>query len=347
MWKAIAAGLMCLGFVTLGIGASRAQEDVIEREDADLIVIEGKPEGEPVPATPAEGAGLSNDRGGERTVEIVTEDGKVERDLRDGAVRRLRTAIPAKTPVPVVDPGTREALEKLLDDLKGEYNHLLAVEGKKVESQKKLPSIEALEQLLNPGQRWTVTAQQAPQWGAVHSRVVRVDENSRAGQEIKKLHARLAELRDQSAKNQDAEAHVKIQQEIAELHKKLAELQGQGSGAAAADSSVQWAYGSPEAASLMRKSQALLQAGHQLQQAGLHEQSWALARQAETLRAEAEKIRDQTRSYRQVFRGVIAGPPVAGPPVDLQRAICELQEQIQQLRKEIGELRELLQKSRQ
>jgi DNA repair exonuclease SbcCD ATPase subunit len=203
-----------------------------------------------------------------------------------------------------------------------------------------------------------------PQRGAVRSRIAQVNEHTRAGQELKKLHARLTELRNQAATNEGGEVHARLQQEIAGLHRQISERHWQvtgvvpgpgtpgspnvpapgtnpaGSGVPNIGGGAGTAYvDPPEAAALGRKATALQQAAAQLQQAGLAEQAAQLRKQAEMLEAQAEKMRV---SMRKVFAS--ANP---GPLRDLQSSIRELQEQIQQLRKEIGELREQLQKARQ
>jgi hypothetical protein len=312
----------------------------------------------------------------------VSEDGKVVARFKGSVLPRVRAATSAGDAGQILDPGTREALEKLIGGLKAEVRRL-ADEGNKEESANRLQSIRALEQLLDPGPGWAVTTRRARSWGAVPNRMVYIDGNSRAGQEMKKLHARLAELRDQASKNAEGEAHAKIQQEIAELHNRLAERKRQLIAASQSGKaftpgptgappfpkqpvdpatgdfvahpgggfrkfSMGWPWGPagndvPEAAALDRKALALFQAAAQLKQAGLEGQGRSLNDQAEKLQAEAERLRARARG---AF-GVIAGTGTAdgNPAIALQQSIQELKEQIQQLRKEIAELREVVQQT--
>jgi hypothetical protein len=309
------AGLMCIAVITLGVATSGGQEEE-KKANPDLAAPEKKPEtpaGTVVP--PAE-----------RTIEIrigddgeaVIEENAENRDVearakeviiksRDGRVVETlnrawqpNVAVRFVAGAPVIDPGTRDALDKLIAGLKEEAKRLEA-EGKKEESGRKLQSIRAVEQLLHPG----------PLWGAFANQPGAPLQQPALGTPF----------------GQPGPWHG-----------------GSAYAAVPADAFAQWAGGSPEAATLMRKSHALLQAAHQLQQAGLEGQSRDLARQAETLRAEADKIRAQSSAQRQGQGGSGGGFP-GGHPMELQRSLHELQEQIQQLRKEIGELRELLQQT--
>jgi DNA repair exonuclease SbcCD ATPase subunit len=369
MLRPVAAGLMCLGLVTLGVTASRGQET----GKSDLIA-EGKPvaEGVAVPAGPdlveihigidgdvAAGAVDAAD------VEVVGEDvifrsddGKIVEKIRRAAPR-LAAAQYRLAGGPAIDPAAREALDKVVAGLKDDAKRLQE-SGKAEEAQQKLQSIQAIEQLLN-----------APRRAGLYL--------SAAGEEIKKLHERIDALRSEAGRQpQDGEAHAKIQREMAELHRKLAELHrgavmrgkmpgmpgqpanavapggfpggrfdaGGGFMGAAPGQFFAWPQGGmpPEAQTLTQKSAALMQAAAQLEQAGLGDQAGNLRKQADKLRAEAEKMRAKAQPGGPGPGGF--GAFAGGPHMELQKTIHELQEQIQQLRKEVGELRELLQQRR-
>jgi len=402
MLKPIAAGLMCLGFVTLGVVATRGQEKAEEPKSADVIVV-GEEKEKPAPAAlpKAKSAGENvfeirigedgdaavvekgekkNADGAERIEVIIQDDDGKTLQTLPSQPRTIRAAARARIALPTIDPGTRQALEKLIADVKEEAKRL-ETEGKKDEAGQKAQSLQALEQLLmNPRPRGGGMFNQPLGLGLIMQ--------NRLADETKSLQARLAELTAQASKNQEGEAQAKIQQEIADLQLRLAERQrqlqvaaqqpgtplgqrapttpyqpgnpgqpgnqrGGGMGGSAysdhVDAFTRWAEGSPEAASLMRKSHALSQAANQLQQAGLENQSRELNEQAEKLREEAGKLRAQAMAQRQGqpgFGGGGSGGFPGGPPMELHRSILELREQIQQLRKEVGELRELLQQTR-
>ncbi len=391
MLRPFAAGLMCLGFVTLGVAATWGQDDADDFQNGDVVVVEKVAETARVPEGNQNRVEISI--GADGAAAVVTEQEPKEVEARqdgreyvveekDGKIVRRIQAKPhyARLPVgvqfaqiPVFDAATREAVEKLIAGLKDEVKKLER-EGRKEDAEKKTQSIRALEQTLNPGQRWgAIAGRPMLAGGLVAEHVARFREGGPAAEELKKLHARLDEFRAQDSKKPSPEEHARIQEEIARIHKQIAENQqhiiaafpqagpfppgapgaamapfapGQpfppgwpAAGAGPGGFAVAWKGPSPEADVLAQKAGALTHAAAQLQQAGLEDQSRELFKQAEKLRAESEKIRAQ-----QPQHGHAAGHFVGGPPHELLRSIHELQEQIQQLRKEVGELRELLQR---
>jgi hypothetical protein len=356
MLRPVAAGLMCVGLVTLGVTALRGQE----ASQSELIA-----EGNPV----AEGAAIAPAAGELVEIHLGSDEG-----LQHGPNLRVVAG-------PPVDPATRETLDNMIAGLKEEAKRLQD-SGKSEEAQQKLQSIRAIEQLLN-----------APRWDRRTGVFVQRPgiPDGPAAEKIKVLREQIDALREHAGRQpQDAEAHAKIQKEMVELHRKLAELHqgaafggmmpggrpgmpGQSGmpGAAAMPGQPGMAVppavpagayaaggfggmapgqsfgiqfyqaGVPaEAAALTQKSAALMQAATQLQQAGLEDQARDLKTQAVKLQAAANKIRAEARP---AFGG---GGFAGGPPGDLLKTVHELQEQIQQLRREVGELRELLKRQR-
>jgi hypothetical protein len=353
MLRSVAAGLMCLGLATLGVTALRGQE----AGQSDLIAEDG-----------SAGEGLVE-------IQLGSDDGIVADDLiirsDDGrVVEKIGRATPRLAAAqfrigggPTVDTATRESLEKIVAGLKDEAKRLES-DGRKEEAEQKRQSIRAIEQLLS-----------APRRAGVVFRQPRVPDGA-AAEEIKKLHERIDDLRREAGRQpHDGEAHAKIQKEIADAHRKLAELHQRGGfagilpgmpgqpgmppmvmggfgtggfpGAAPGQFFAFQQGGMPAEAQVMaQKAAALTNAANQLQQAGLEDQARELRKQAEKLQAAAEKLRAEAQAAPGGRGpggfGVFAG----GQPGDLQKAIRELQEQVQQLRKEVGELRELLQQRR-
>ncbi len=406
MLKPVAAGLMCLGFVTLGVAMSRGDDET------DLIVIEGRIDAKEVPideAKPQPPAGISFTTdggvagisivgsGGEAGVsvdgkrfKIVTdekgvvfvynEDGKIIEKHDAGATpgkisSRFTRLAQAQ---PVVDPQTREALEKMTAALKDQIQKLQS-EGKQDEAQQKAASLGAIEGLLRGNARFLTLKMGDPKERAA---------------EIKKLHDRMQELVAEGSKLPEGATaeREKIKQEITRLKKEIAErhqpmvitgaggsqagfglgqpfapgFPGQpgaqfGGGGFGFVAGQQAGPGSSAGMKLLRKSEALSQAAAQLKSNGLDEQAQPLQAKAEQLRAEAQKMmqeeaekqRAQMQAQPGGFPGGFGGGAggfhafggfPGGQPQELHKSIHELQEQIQQLRKEVGELRELLQR---
>jgi len=397
MLRPIAAGLMCMGLVALGVTALRGQEtgqsELIAEEASAAEGAVVAPEGEGLVEIQigsddgliaAQESGANIEVQGEDVI-IRSQDGRIVEKI-SRAAPRLAAAQLRLSGGPAIDPGTREALGKVVAGLKEEVKRL-EFDGKAEEAKQKFELVLAIERLLNAGPRRAGFVVQRP--GIP---------DGPAAEEIKKLHERIHELRTQAGqKPQDGEAHAKSQKEMADLHRKLAELHrgavvgtpggtmpgmpgmpgqpgmvgqrgmpgqpgmpvapggfpgggiaGGGFGGTAAGQFFGFQHGGmpAEAQALTQKSAALMQAAAQLQQAGLEEQARDLRKQAEKLEAAAEKIRAKTQP---AFDGGPGGFGAfgGGPPGELQKTIHELQEQIQQLRKEVGELRELLQQRRQ
>jgi hypothetical protein len=391
MLRPIAAGWMCLGFVTLGVAAIWGQDEAGKPRSVDLIAVEEEKAAAPgnvlVPLREVDARRIEI-RIGDDSAAAVAGEGEDKRvEVREGGevfilnerdgkiVEKFKAdAVPGRSGVrvrfaqgPAIDAGTREAVDKLIAGLKDEAKRLSG-DGKKEEAGKKFQSIQALEQMLNAGPRWGAYAPQpVPSGGVMAGGIARFREVGPVPEELKKLHARLEELRAllaQASKTQSGEEHAKIEEEIAKIQKQIAESAQRMSiatggigafppGAPGAPMSP-FAPGhpvppgpgggvaftvSPEADALAQKAQALSGAATQLRQAGLEDQARELDQQSAKLRAEAfEKVRART----QHVPGTVHF--TAGPPQELQRSIHELQEQIQQLRKEVAELRELLQR---
>ncbi len=397
MLRPIAAGLMCLGFVTLGVAATWGQDEAAKPKSADVNVFE-KDAGETAPAAVAvpvkegdlkrieirigddDGAAVVGEgeqkrvevREGGEVIIFDAKDGKkivqrVEANPQDGPISaRVRLTGP-----PVVDPATREAVEKLVASLRDEVKKLEG-EGKKEDAERKQQSIRVLEQVLNPGPRWAAVAGQPAAGGALRARIARIEESGPSAEELKKLHARLEDLRAQLSKlpESEKEGRARLEQEIAELKKQIAERHERriatfpGGGPFPPGTPVPpfgphapgqpippdawrghpgpWFFaapgGHPEADTLTHKAHALRHAAEQLKDAGLEDQSRELEKQADRLQAEAEKI----RAHAPHEPGMIHFG--GGAAMELHRSIHELQEQIQQLRKEVAEVRELLQR---
>ncbi len=381
MLRPVAAGLMCLGLVTLGVTALRGQE----AGESNLIA-EGNAVAEGAPVIAGEGLveiEIGNDGGivagaaDAANVELLGEDVILRSD--DGRVvnriRRVEPRLAAAqfrvTGGPAIDPATRETLDKIIAGLKDEMKRLQD-SGKNDEAEQKLQSIRAIEQILN-----------APRRGALVNVRQRAIPDGPAAEEIKKLHERIDSLRAQAGnQQQDAEAHAKIQKEMAELHRKLAELHHGGvfggmmpggrpgmpgqpmmagpagmpgqpgmpvpPGGIAAGGIAQMAPGKFfgfQQGGFPAEAQALTQKSAALMQAAAQLQQAGLEDQARDLRKQAEKLQSAAEKIRAEARPAFGGGGFAGgPPAELQKTIHELQEQIQQLRKEVGELRELLQR---
>jgi len=393
MLKPIAAGLFCLGIVTLGVTASRGEDDEGKLE-VDLVVVgeEEKPAAEVrKKAEPAgenvfeirigedgnarfTSKGEKKDAEGGEGIQVIiqNEEGKQVRKIH-GKREAIGVEGRARVALPTIDSETRQALDKLITGLKDETKRLEAA-GKKEEAEKKLQSIRALEQLLNPAVGWkAMSLQPTPQGGGINF-VVRTAEEGPANEETKRRADRLQKLQAEESKIKegDHEAREKLQRLRAELEKTVAERQrrkivavpaapgtpfppgtpmlpGQpmnvppGGGFGAPGVMVWTAGGNPAADMLSRQAAALTEASAKLKAAGLEQQSQELHGQAEKLKAQAEKLRAATAAQPN-FGPWGAGGFAGGPPMQLQQSIHELQEQVQQLRNEIGELRELLQR---
>jgi len=409
MLKPVAAGLMCLGLVTLGVAISRGQDaetELVQEVETDLIVIDGKLDatevktGENKQQPPAGvsftggggAAAIGISSGGEAGVSVDGRRFKVVSDEKGGIFvysddgklieRHDAGATPGKVSARftrvaqaqhMVDPQTRESLERMTAELKEQIQKLQS-EGKQDEAQQKARSLGAIEALLNGNPRVINIMRRSPA-------------PQQAMEEIKKLHDRLQAMVQESSKlpERPAAERDKINQEVAKIQKEIAEkyqalavpnpfggqpgqtgfvvgqpmapgmlphFHGGGIGFPAPQ---QHGMGHSAGMVLMRKSEALSQAAAQLKSNGLDEQAQPLQAQAEKLRAEGQKMIQEEAAKRRAEGaaqggfggggggGGFGGFP-GGPPMDLHRSIHELQEQIQQLRKEVGELRELLQR---
>jgi hypothetical protein len=239
MWKLISAGLMCFGLATLSVAAFGAQSDDTDGDGA--VVIEGKPEGTPVPATPAGSAAQSKKEDAPAVVEIrIGEDGnatyvnrvkdadagdEVEVTIQDDSgrtVRKIRAnpnAVRAtarfRLASPAIDAETRQALEKMIAGLHDEIK-ILQADKKDEEAEKKVQSARALRQLLVP----------VPQPGGVRF-YARTPENLQPDARLQELHARRQELQAQAAKlgEGDHEAREKLQKARADLERGIAQRQ--------------------------------------------------------------------------------------------------------------------------
>src|SRR5262249_49625705 len=112
-------------------------------EDGNAVVVEKEPK---------EGATAE-------AVEVIIQNdaGKTVRTIR--SPQAYRAAARFHIDPAAIDPETRQAIEKLLAGLKEEVKRLQD-EGKKDEAEKKLQSLRALAQLLNPGPQWSAVAMQ-------------------------------------------------------------------------------------------------------------------------------------------------------------------------------------------
>ncbi|MBI3860950.1 MAG: hypothetical protein HY290_03555 [Planctomycetia bacterium] len=408
--KRVAFCLLCAGLAALGVAVSRGQDlpkpptegvvDVIRFVDSgtvgeDEIVVE---DARLEVTKRAEGGGDSKSdlveieigsdgvlqgggQGGFRVqvengdVVISNEDGKIVEKHQFGTAPSGGFALVAGRGAPVIDPQTREQLEKVVAGLKDEAKRL-AGEGKKEESVGKLRSIEAIEHLLH-----------GKGYGVSGSRVIRIAGSGPQAEEFKKLYVRRDELAKQLATKADAgdEGAAKIKQELAEIEKQIAEKQKQLGGGRAAfiqgfgggqvgphpqglpgmpamsgmhgmggvgggGMMMRFGGGDQKSQALAQQAEALSHAAARLKEAGLGDQAKELAAQAEKLRDQARKAEKEmvARMQAQGHTGGFGGGGITmfgGPPAgDLQRSIKELQEQVQQLRKEVAEVRELLQK---
>jgi len=240
MSKIIAAGLMCLGLVTLGVTASRGQEETRKLKNPDLIVVEKFPAAPESVVVEATGddivdlqivndgkppmAGYRDDvnvelRGDDLIV--TTKDGKIVERI-DRASRQPLAVARFTHQAPELDPATREALDKMIAGIK-EESQRLASEGKQEEANRKLHSVAVLQGLLNEGPRAVRFVQRTPRMDFMQSRLGPQDGQREA--ELKKLHERLEQFRAQASSQPDGDAHARNQEEIAAIHKQIAELQ--------------------------------------------------------------------------------------------------------------------------
>lgn len=245
MLKSIAAGLMCLGFVTLGVAASRG-EDEEGKLEVDLTVVgeeqkpASKPSGKAEPkvgnvfeirigeegeATVVGKGEKKNAEGNEGIKVIIQSEDTTLQNLFQEKARIVRAQQRARMTPPAIDPETRQAIEKMIAGLKDEARRLQSEE-KKEDAEKKQQSIRALEQLLNPGPRWEAMSAQPGQPGGIRF-VVGNPEPGPANDEMKKLHERIQKLQAQVAKTGggDQEAREKLQRLMGELEKTVAERQ--------------------------------------------------------------------------------------------------------------------------
>jgi hypothetical protein len=248
MLRPVAAGLMCLGFVTLGVAATWGQEETGKPKSVDLIVVEEAKEAAPagvlVPVREVDvrtvEISVGDDRdaavaGGEQNkraevredgeVFILNEaDGRIVQRIQANPQRVVRMTRAQFTGPAVIDAGTREAVNKLLAGLKEEAKRL-AGEGKKEEAEKKMQSTQALEQWLNAGPQWGAYAgQPVPPGGIRASGFAFGGEGGPAAEEMKKLHAALEELRAKAAGGvKSGEEHARLQEQIAKIHQQIAE----------------------------------------------------------------------------------------------------------------------------
>ena len=253
MWKPIAAGLMCLGFVTLGVAISKGQDEetdliVIDGKlnatevNTDLIVTDGKVQATEVKADKAKenpqagqgAAGIGVRTGGEAGISVDgqrfrivrSENGEVVVSNEDGKIveRHEAGAAPGRTSARVarivrtphvVDSQTRESLNKMMAALKEQIGKLEA-EGKKDEAQQKVQSLHAIESLLHYTR------------GRAEIRFTDGQPDPKQTmEEMKKLHSRLGSLAEESSKLPEGAAgeREKIKQEIEKIHREIAEKQ--------------------------------------------------------------------------------------------------------------------------
>ena len=251
MFRPVAAGLMCLGIVTLGVAMSHGQDEEDSPVVQDLIVIEGNvratavqvekaretpPVGVVAPASEApvaieigSDAGLTNTPiNGRRQywvkdgyIVVADEEGKtLERYPAGGAA-----ATPAVTPPltratrvtrlaagpQMIDSQTREMLDKMAAGLKDQIQKLES-EGKQDEAQQKKQSLRAIESLL----------QGHPHVRSLNA-VRRPHDPKLVMEEIKKLHARRAELIEKSSKLPEGGDRQKLEQEFVKVNQEIAE----------------------------------------------------------------------------------------------------------------------------
>lgn len=378
MWKSLVAGLMCVGIVSIGVALSRGEDSEAQPAEGQIAPAAAEQYRRAAKAAVEQEAGklveihLGSDEGltgtgdltaaeGVEDQEIVVIDGE-NSEKRNGPVR-LRLSRQAGGPQ-VLDPATREAVEKMVAGLNDEAKRL-AAEGKSEESAKKAQSAQALGRLLAGG------------IGAYRSQFKRINSLAASHEQapgLERLHGVAERLVEQIGDLKGVgklEEASKLEQELAEIKQKIGEMHkrmffiarqgpaGTFPGPHAHAAQGNFVYGptgifpgphpqvagfafagSPEAEALMHKAEALSEAAAKLREAGLEDKARDIARQADETRAKAETMR--AAAVR-----VAGGPPgfPGGPHAgELQRSIRELQEQVQLLRKEVAEVRELLQR---
>jgi len=245
MMKSVAAGLMCLGFATLGVAISRGESE-------DLIVIDGKLTATEVKSDEAKvkppeslsklpivgrlfevgtAANLNSSAEG-ATVEISADDalvGKVKVNGQDFRVTVENGEVVVSNPEgkivqksavapenmrhaarffhgpQVVDPETRAALDKLIAGLKEEARKLEEA-GKKEEAARKTQSIHTLEALIHQGPRGAAfDSMRGQERLFAQNRIFRNPEPGPIMEEMKKLHARHIDLVQQMANLKQAD----------------------------------------------------------------------------------------------------------------------------------------------
>ncbi len=333
------------------------------------VVVSGKGELEIIDVGQDDGVGDSKlnvyrvESDGQNVV-FYSDDGKTVEKVHVGATpRAARIALQTAARGPLaVDPETRATLEKLTAGLREDAKRLES-EGKRDEAGQKAQSIQAIERLLA-----------GRPFGLTGGRVAHLTGPGPNSEELMKLRARRDDLTRQLATKADAndEAAAKIKQELVDLedairqHLRLFEARavlgvprttsivpvapGMLS-RVAAGAGVRFRVGQARSEALSRQSEALSQAAAKLQEAGLGEQAKQLAEQAEKLKDQAQQIaKEEAERMHAQGAGGFGGGGIAvfggGPPMELQRSIKELHEQVQLLRKEVAELREVLQLKR-
>src|SRR5262249_40856153 len=104
------------------------------------------------------------------------DDGKIIRKIQVNPQEKGPvTALMRLASGQVLDPATREALEKLMGGLKEEAGRL-SNEGKKDEAERKLQSLRALDSLLNPAAQWKMLTPPGPEPGLFGRRALHIEE---------------------------------------------------------------------------------------------------------------------------------------------------------------------------
>jgi hypothetical protein len=383
MLRPVAAGLMCLGFATLGVAATWGQVEAEQPKKVDVTVVE-KDTGEISPGSAGvpvkeadlqrievrigEDAAATVVREGEQKLAEVGKAGQITVvEEKDGRIVQHIQANPQYAPVqagvrfvgiPVFDSATREAVEKLLAGLKDEVRKLES-EGRKEDAKKKQQSIRALEQILNPGPRWAAGARQLiPRDATMFGRRARIEEAGPAAEQMKKLHARMEELQAQVSKlpEADKEERARLEQEMAELKKQIAERHERRIAVFGAQPFPPgFGPGQPIHPGALPPMGAfgpaprgpadiLTHKAHALRHAAEQLKQAGLENQAGELAKQADKLQEEAENIRSQAQQAGGMVHFGGPAMDLHRSIHELQEQVQLLRREVAEIRELLQR---
>ena len=378
MLRPVAAGLMCLGFVTLGVALSRGQEAAEKTPPASPAALTAVEENQVdaerdnvIVEIDSDKAMIKNPDG--KAIESNSENrshGRAARqiNLREGIDIMVREGI---------DPGTVEILDTLIAGLKDEVKRL-SREGKKADVATKLRSIRVLARLLEgtPHERRAVY-QSTPRQTVVEQ----ISDNGPGAEEMSKFHDHIRRLHENLFEVKDEQDRAKIQHEIAHLEKLLAERRerakpaipaldavpgahhrgqfaggqpgmpgypagplfgfGGGSGGSGMGAPAPFVpHALPHAVRLDFSADVLMQKSQALFHAANQLKNAGLEEQSSELQKQGEKLRDEAQKLRAQTQ---PGFGFGGPPMELHRSIRELHEQIEQLRKEVGELRELLQ----